>query len=48
VYVYQLLLRQCRHRYYWSILSRMKKRHALQLVATALVDKPASRRIAIE
>uniref|UniRef100_A0A383V676 Tyrosine specific protein phosphatases domain-containing protein n=1 Tax=Tetradesmus obliquus TaxID=3088 RepID=A0A383V676_TETOB len=37
-----------KHRYYWSIVSRMKKRHALQLVATALVDKPASRRIAIE
>ncbi|KAF6253028.1 protein-tyrosine phosphatase-like protein [Scenedesmus sp. NREL 46B-D3] len=37
-----------KHRYLWSILSRMKKRLVLQLAATALVDKQASRRMAIE
>ncbi|KAF8073065.1 NUDT1 [Scenedesmus sp. PABB004] len=36
-----------KHRYYWSILSRMGKRRALKLVATSLLDKPASRRMAI-
>lgn len=37
-----------KNRYYWSLLSRMRKRQALQLMATALVDKPASRRMAIQ
>eukprot|EP00775_Hariotina_reticulata_P010394 gene10394-10552_t len=35
-------------RYYWSIVSRMGKRRSLQLALTAIVDKTASRRIAIE
>jgi hypothetical protein len=37
-----------RSRYYWSIVSRMGKRRSLQLALTAIVDKTASRRMAIE
>ncbi len=38
----------CRQRYLKSLLSRMGKRRALSLMVTALVDKQASRRMAIE
>eukprot|EP00879_Flechtneria_rotunda_P006774 GHRR01007118.1.p2 GENE.GHRR01007118.1~~GHRR01007118.1.p2 ORF type:complete len:156 (+),score=30.78 GHRR01007118.1:924-1391(+) len=35
-------------RYYWSLVSRMGKRKALQLAATTLVNKDEGRRMAIE
>jgi hypothetical protein len=37
-----------RHRYYMSLLSRMRKRDAMHVLLTSLVDKPGSRRIAIQ
>jgi len=37
-----------RSRYYWSIVSRMGKRRSLHMALTAIADKTASRRMAID